>query len=139
MLDFEAASGRTGTKAADALADHVIRERLTVQWVLETHVHADHLSAAPYLQQRLGGQLAIGAAILVVQNIFGKVSTRDRTSVVMAASLTGCSMMATPSPSATSQRSPCTPRPHSGLHDLPDRWRRFLRIPAKMTGCFAGT
>lgn len=73
VLDFEAASGRTGTRAADALADHVIREQLTVQWVLETHVHADHLSAAPYLQQRLGGELAIGAGILVVQNIFGKI------------------------------------------------------------------
>ena len=73
VLDFDVASGRTGTSAADTLADHVIREQLTVQWVLETHVHADHFSAAPYLQQRLGGQLAIGAGILIVQNIFGKV------------------------------------------------------------------
>jgi glyoxylase-like metal-dependent hydrolase (beta-lactamase superfamily II) len=73
VLDFDYASGRTGTAAADAIVDHVRAEGLTVEWLIETHVHADHLSAAPYLQQRLGGRIGIGADIAVVQETFGKV------------------------------------------------------------------
>ncbi len=71
VLDFDAASGRTACATADAIVSHVITQGLTVAWHLETHVHADHLSAAPYLQQRLGGALAIGKAILAVQALFG--------------------------------------------------------------------
>jgi glyoxylase-like metal-dependent hydrolase (beta-lactamase superfamily II) len=73
VLDFDYASGRTDTTAADAIVDHVRGEGLEVDWILETHVHADHLSAAPYLQERLGGQIGIGERITVVQDTFGKV------------------------------------------------------------------
>lgn len=73
VLDYDAASGRTDTASADEVADYVEREGLSVELILETHVHADHLSAAPYLQGRLGGKVAIGAEITVVQDVFGKV------------------------------------------------------------------
>ncbi len=73
VLDYDAPSGRTSTTSADQLIDYVKSEGLQVQWVLETHAHADHLSAAPYLQERLGGQLAIGREILTVQAVFGKI------------------------------------------------------------------
>ncbi len=73
VLDFDYASGRTDTRSADAVIAHVRDEGLTVEWVLETHVHADHLSAAPYLQERLGGKIGIGANITVVQDTFGKI------------------------------------------------------------------
>ena len=73
VLDFDYASGRTDTASADAIIDHVHREGLTVAWILETHVHADHLSAAPYLQEKLGGKIGIGENITIVQDTFGKV------------------------------------------------------------------
>jgi glyoxylase-like metal-dependent hydrolase (beta-lactamase superfamily II) len=73
VLDFDAASGRTGTHFAERIVRYVREHELTVEWILETHVHADHLSAAPYLKERLGGKLAIGADIRIVQDIFGKV------------------------------------------------------------------
>ena len=73
VLDFDQASGRTSHASADALIAYVEAQDLTVDWVLETHAHADHLSAAPYLQEKLGGRLAIGHEILTVQDVFGKV------------------------------------------------------------------
>lgn len=73
VLDYDPASGRTHTTSADKLIAYVKEHRLHVQWILETHVHADHLSAAPYLQSTLGGLLAIGAQITRVQETFGKV------------------------------------------------------------------
>lgn len=73
VLDFDAASGRTSTASADAMIAYVRAEGLTVDWLLETHAHADHLSAAPYIQQKLGGKLAIGREILTVQSVFGKI------------------------------------------------------------------
>jgi glyoxylase-like metal-dependent hydrolase (beta-lactamase superfamily II) len=73
VLDFDYASGRTDTRSADAVVAFVQERGLAVQWVLETHVHADHLSAAPYLQERLGGKIGIGAEIKTVQETFGKV------------------------------------------------------------------
>ena len=73
VLDFDPASGRTSTSSADEIIAFVETEGLTVAWLLETHAHADHLSAAPYLQQRLGGMLAIGRAITTVQHFFGKI------------------------------------------------------------------
>lgn len=72
-MDFDPASGRTDTSSADAIIDFVKSEGLTVAWILESHVHADHLSAAPYLQERLGGKIGIGDQITVVQDTFGKV------------------------------------------------------------------
>ncbi len=73
VLDFDYASGRTDTRSADAVAVYVQAKGLAVAWILETHVHADHLSAAPYLQDRLGGKIGIGEKITVVQDTFGKV------------------------------------------------------------------
>ncbi len=73
VLDYDPKSGRTHTASADRLIARVRELGLQVQWLLETHVHADHLSAAPYLQQQVGGQLAIGAHITTVQNTFGKL------------------------------------------------------------------
>ena len=71
VLDFDPKSGRTGTQGAERIAAQVEALGLTVQWLLETHVHADHLSAAPWLQARLGGTIAIGAMITTVQKTFG--------------------------------------------------------------------
>jgi glyoxylase-like metal-dependent hydrolase (beta-lactamase superfamily II) len=77
VLDYDAAAGRTGHDAADAVVDFVQREGLSVQWVIDTHVHADHLSAAPYVQSKLGGKLAIGEHIRTVQDTFGKLFNAD--------------------------------------------------------------
>jgi len=73
VLDFDYASGHTGTVSADRIIDFVRNNDFKVEWILETHVHADHLSAAPYLQEELGGKIGIGEKILVVQDTFGKV------------------------------------------------------------------
>ena len=73
VLDFDQPSGRTSTKSADEIVDYILEQGLTVEWILETHAHADHLSAAPYLQERLGGRLAIGDRIQTVQDVFGKI------------------------------------------------------------------
>lgn len=73
VLDYDPKSGRTRTESADKLIARVHELGATVDWLLETHVHADHLSAAPYLQEKLGGKLAIGEQITVVQNTFGKL------------------------------------------------------------------
>ena len=73
VLDFDYASGRTDTRSADAVIAFIRDNDLALDWVLETHVHADHLSAAPYIQERLGGQIGIGDRITVVQETFGKI------------------------------------------------------------------
>ena len=73
VLDYDASSGRTMNASAQALIDYIKSESLEVQWLLETHAHADHLSAAPLLQAELGGQLAIGREIVRVQQVFGKI------------------------------------------------------------------
>jgi glyoxylase-like metal-dependent hydrolase (beta-lactamase superfamily II) len=71
VLDYDPASGRTTTESADALMANIRDAGLEVEWILETHVHADHLSAAPYLQQKIGGRIAIGSQIKAVQEVFG--------------------------------------------------------------------
>ena len=73
VLDFDFSSGRTSKKSADALIAYVKDQGLDVEWIIETHVHADHLSAAPYLQEQLGGKLGIGGRVIEVQDIFGKI------------------------------------------------------------------
>jgi glyoxylase-like metal-dependent hydrolase (beta-lactamase superfamily II) len=73
VLNFDQPSGRTSTEGADAIISYVTGEGLQIEWLLETHAHADHLSAAPYLQEKLGGKLAIGAGILDVQKVFGRI------------------------------------------------------------------
>jgi len=73
VLNYDAAAARTATISADRVIDHVRREGLNCEWVLETHVHADHLSAAPYVQGKLGGKLAIGDHITITQSVFGEI------------------------------------------------------------------
>ena len=73
ILDFDMAAGSVHTTHADMLIDEITTRGLNLEWVLETHVHADHLSAAPYLVQKLGGKIAIGANIDSVQKVFGKI------------------------------------------------------------------
>ena len=70
VLDYDPKSGRTRTTSADQLIAYVREQHLTVDWILETHAHADHLSAAPYLRKALGGRIAIGGKITQVQNVF---------------------------------------------------------------------
>ena len=73
VLDYDPAAGPTSFASADEIIEFVKAESLKVDWLLETHAHADHLSAAPYLQQKLGGKIAIGKDILRVQEVFGKL------------------------------------------------------------------
>lgn len=72
VLDFDYSAGRTDVRSANQILEYIRTENLTVEWILETHVHADHLSAAPYLHEKLGGKTGIGARIVEVQEIFGK-------------------------------------------------------------------
>jgi glyoxylase-like metal-dependent hydrolase (beta-lactamase superfamily II) len=78
VLDFDFRSGRTGTHSADRVIDCVRTQQLEVDWILETHAHADHLSGARYLQEQLGGRIAIGAHICEVQVIFKKLYNLER-------------------------------------------------------------
>lgn len=73
VWDFDQPSGRTSFESADKIVAYVKEHGLTVDWILETHAHADHLSAAPYLQEKLGGELVIGREIVTVQGVFGKI------------------------------------------------------------------
>ena len=73
VLDFDQPSGRTSSASAQAVVDYVKAQGLTVEWLLETHAHADHLSAAPFLKEQLGGALVIGQAITTVQQTFAGV------------------------------------------------------------------
>ncbi|MBB4065375.1 MBL fold metallo-hydrolase [Gellertiella hungarica] len=73
VLDFDYAAGRISYESADRIIDFVRANDLAVEWLIETHVHADHLSAAPYLQEALGGRIGIGAGIRTVQDTFGKI------------------------------------------------------------------
>lgn len=73
VLDFDQAAGRTSTDSADRIIAHIREHDLECQWILESHVHADHLSAAPYVQECIGGKIGIGKNITVVQDTFGKV------------------------------------------------------------------
>lgn len=73
VLDFDYASGHTDTSSADEIIAWVKEQGFEIEWILETHVHADHLSAAPYIQEHVGGKIGIGEKIKVVQNTFGKV------------------------------------------------------------------
>ena len=73
VLDYDAAAGRTDERSAQLILDYIAENRLDVEWHIETHAHADHLSAAPYLQDRIGGKLVIGRGIVRVQDVFGKI------------------------------------------------------------------
>ena len=73
VLDFDPKAGRTSLESANKLIEFIKSNSLEVEWLIETHAHADHLSAAPYLQKELGGTLAIGENIKIVQEVFGKI------------------------------------------------------------------
>lgn len=73
VMDIDYAAGRITYDHADAIIDHINKNNLKLEWIIETHVHADHLSAAPYIQKALGGQIGIGEKIMVVQETFGKI------------------------------------------------------------------
>ncbi|HET9811013.1 MAG TPA: MBL fold metallo-hydrolase [Sphingomicrobium sp.] len=77
VLDFDDACARTSTESAESIAAFVESQGLCVDWLLETHAHADHLSAAPWLQERLGGTIGIGSAITAVQSVFGDIFNED--------------------------------------------------------------
>ncbi len=73
LLDFDQASGRTRTMSAEKLVEFIRKKELLCEWIIDTHVHADHLTAAPYIREQLGGRTAIGDKIPVVQRVFGEV------------------------------------------------------------------
>jgi glyoxylase-like metal-dependent hydrolase (beta-lactamase superfamily II) len=73
VMDMDYPSGSISFAGADQIIAFISDRQLELQWILETHVHADHLSAAPYIQQRLGGKMAIGSNISMVQHVFGQV------------------------------------------------------------------
>lgn len=73
VMDIDYAAGRISFSSADAVIDFIRRNSLVVEWIIETHAHADHLSAAPYVQKHLGGKIAIGENIKIVQDVFGKI------------------------------------------------------------------
>lgn len=73
VMDIDYAAGRITYAHADAIIDYIRQNELKLEWIIETHVHADHLSAAPYIQQALGGKIGIGEKIMVVQETFGKI------------------------------------------------------------------
>ena len=73
VMDIDYAAGRISYQSADKIIEHVRTHGLKVEWLIETHAHADHLSAAPYIQEKLGGKLGIGEHITTVQEVFGKV------------------------------------------------------------------
>lgn len=73
VMDMDYAAGKITYDHADKIISFIERNQLKLEWLIETHVHADHLSAAPYIQQKLGGKIGIGANITVVQEVFGKV------------------------------------------------------------------
>ncbi|WP_334109069.1 MBL fold metallo-hydrolase [Methylobacillus sp.] len=79
VLDYDAKSGRTSTRMADQVIEYIELNNLKVEWILETHAHADHVTAAPYLKQRLGGRIGIGEHILRVQSVFNVVFNFDKT------------------------------------------------------------
>lgn len=78
LLDFDQASGRTKTTSADRLIAFVKDKGLTVDWIIDTHVHADHLTAAPYIKSQLGGRTGIGEHISTVQKVFAKIFNEDQ-------------------------------------------------------------
>ncbi|MDJ0910195.1 MAG: MBL fold metallo-hydrolase [Woeseiaceae bacterium] len=77
VLDFDQASGRTSTQSADEVLDWIAKREFSVDWILETHVHADHLSAAPYLAEKTGGKIGIGRHVIEVQGTFREVYNVD--------------------------------------------------------------
>jgi glyoxylase-like metal-dependent hydrolase (beta-lactamase superfamily II) len=94
VLDYDPKSGRASTRSADAIIDYVDAEGLEVDWILETHAHADHITGSVHLLERLGGRTGIGARIVDVQATFGKLFNLSSDFVPTGASSTSCSRTA---------------------------------------------
>lgn len=77
VMDFNYAAGRISYQGADAIIDYITKNGLKLEWIIETHVHADHLTAACYIKGRIGGKIGIGEKVLIVQDTFGKVFNED--------------------------------------------------------------
>ena len=97
VLDFDNAAGRTSTSAADRMIAFIRDNDLSVEWVLETHAHADHLTAADYLRRKTGAKIACSSGIREVQQTFGRVFNLPGSPQTEASS-TACSRKATPWP-----------------------------------------
>jgi glyoxylase-like metal-dependent hydrolase (beta-lactamase superfamily II) len=93
VMDIDYAAGRITFEQADTLIQEIERRELTLEWIIETHVHADHLSAAPYIQEKLGGKIGVGSKITVVQEALVKFSTKALSSSVMGHSSINCLRM----------------------------------------------
>ena len=93
VLNYDPASGRTDTRSADEMITFLTESNLVVDWIIETHVHADHLSSAPYIKDSVGGQTGIGNRVTEVQGPL-RVFSISRRSLAMAVSSTTCSLMA---------------------------------------------
>ncbi len=78
LLDFDQASGRTSTTSSDQLIAYVRERGLVCDWVIDTHVHADHLTAAPYIREQIGGRTAIGEHVSTVQRVFSEIFNEGR-------------------------------------------------------------
>ncbi len=77
-LDFDIATGRTNTEHADEVIKYIRKRQITIEWILETHVHADHLSAAPYIRDVIGGKIGIGEKVTEVQHTFGEIYNAEK-------------------------------------------------------------
>ena len=86
VLDLDYASGTLGTRSADEVIEHIRDNNLSLHYILETHIHADHLSSAPYLREQLGGEIVIGSQITTVQETFATIFAE------------GCLLYTSPSP-----------------------------------------
>ena len=115
VLDYDFKSGHTSSTSTDQVLAYLTEHALQVDWILETHAHADHLSGARYLQQRVGGRIAIGENIREVQAMSRSSTTWSAASCPTAVSSITCSRTARPSASARSRSlrcwCPATPRP----------------------------
>ena len=96
VMDINYAAGRISYEHADEIIAYIQKHNLKLDWLIETHVHADHLSAAPYIQSKLGGRIGIGDQITVVQETFGKVLMKAPNSSATDRNLMRCSRTAIP-------------------------------------------
>ena len=77
-LDFDVTTGRTNSEHADLVISYINENNISIEWILETHVHADHLSAAPYIRDNLGGQIGIGSRVKEIQHTFGEIYNAEK-------------------------------------------------------------
>lgn len=108
VLDYDSASGRTSTSSADILIDYIKVNELTVDWIIETHIHADHLTAAAYIKSQLGGRTAIGHTVKQVQKVFGEILTKTTDLILTVVNLIIFSRMEKYIGSGRFQRKSCT-------------------------------